>query len=115
MNRPNSARSSRLGLQVILVACCFNASVSFLRAAECVPAPSGLVAWWPGDTNATDIIGSHNGTTNGITLTAGQVGQAFLFDGTKCLQVADTPALDPTNALTVEGWVYANSLPTADV
>jgi hypothetical protein len=106
---------SWLRRQAFLLVCCLPASIASLSAAECFPVPPGLVAWWPGDTNATDIIGGNNGPTNGITVTSGQVGQAFLFDGTKCLQIADGPALDPTNALTLEGWVYADSLPSSDV
>ena len=48
----------------------------------CAPPPSGLVSWWPGDGNARDIWGSHNGTLeNGATTAAGKVGQAFSLDG----------------------------------
>lgn len=31
----------------------------------CVPPPSGLVSWWPGDGNASDIQGSNSGTLLG--------------------------------------------------
>lgn len=44
--------------------------------------PSGLVAWWSGDGNANDSIGGNNGALmNGASFTAGEVGQAFSFDG----------------------------------
>jgi hypothetical protein len=49
----------------------------------CSPAPSGLVAWWGGDNNALDIIGTSNGTLqNGATYADGKVAQAFSLDGT---------------------------------
>jgi len=49
---------------------------------SCVQPPSGLVAWWPGDNNASDIIGGNDGTLNGgATYAPGMVGQALSFDG----------------------------------
>ena len=36
------------------------ASAGQARAA-CAPPPSGLLAWWPGEGNAQDIIGANNG------------------------------------------------------
>src|SRR5437868_13593808 len=55
----------------------------FNAAATCVQPPSNLVAWWPGDGNAKDIVGGNDGTLSGVvTFTLGRVGQAFAFDGT---------------------------------
>src|SRR5262245_3493869 len=31
-------------------------------AQNCVPPPAGLVAWWTADGEATDLLGSHDGT-----------------------------------------------------
>ncbi len=43
---------------------------------------TGLVSWWPGEGNANDIVGGHNGTLSGGTAFAlGVVGQAFNLDG----------------------------------
>jgi hypothetical protein len=48
----------------------------------CVPPPSGLVSWWPGEGNAVDIVGGNNGTLQGgVTYTNGKVGQTFNLDG----------------------------------
>src|SRR5260221_659730 len=49
----------------------------------CVPPPAGIVAWWPGDGDARDIVGSLDGTTrNSVTpFATGLVGQGFRFDG----------------------------------
>ncbi|HWH71574.1 MAG TPA: immunoglobulin domain-containing protein, partial [Candidatus Sulfotelmatobacter sp.] len=71
-----------------------------------LPAPTGLIGWWPGDGDARDIFSTNHGTLKGATADAvGVVGQAFRFDGTNdYVQIADAPALRPTN-LTVEAWV----------
>lgn len=41
----------------------------------------GLTDWWPGDGNANDVIGGHNGTLKNVSFTGGQVNQAFHFRG----------------------------------
>jgi hypothetical protein len=70
------------------------------------PAPSGLVSWWPAEGNGNDVGGINNGALlNGVTFTAGKVGQAFCLNGTnQYVSIPDSPSLRPTN-LTVEGWV----------
>jgi hypothetical protein len=46
------------------------------------PAPAGLLAWWPGDGNALDVVGGKDGSLrNGATFAPGVGGQAFSFDG----------------------------------
>src|SRR6185295_1897294 len=78
----------------------------------CVPSPSGIVGWWPGDGDADDIAGTNNGTLQGGALAnvAGMVGAAFDFDGTNAyVQVPDAPELRPTN-LTVTAWAWFDSL-----
>lgn len=82
------------------------------RAQLPVPAPSGLISWWPGDTNGADIFSTNNGTLFGGA-TAGNPGVdggAFVFDGTNgYFAVPDAPALHPTN-LTITGWVRSDNL-----
>jgi hypothetical protein len=52
-------------------------------AQTCVHPPAGVVAWWPGDGNGSDIAGINNvALQGGSSFTAGEVGQAFKFDGT---------------------------------
>jgi hypothetical protein len=74
---------------------------------DCTPPPSGLVGWWPGETNANDIIGGDNGTLEGgATFALGKVGEGFRLDGTNAyVQIPDSAALKPTN-VTVEAWVW---------
>ena len=85
-------------------------------ALDCVPAPPGMVAWWPGDGNANDIRGENNGTlqppSNGTGFAPGEVGHAFTFDGIDdFVSVASTPALDfGTRDFTIDLWVNLNSL-----
>ena len=78
-------------------------------AADCDPPPSGIVAWWPGEGNANDIIGTNNGVLDGgVAYAPGEVGQAFSFAGTS--GYVFVPASSDLNVglgsgLTVEGWI----------
>lgn len=84
-------------------------------AQSCTPAPSGLVAWWPADGNATDVIGNSNGTLQGDTTYAlGEVGQAFSFDGDgDFIEIDERANLDfYAGDFTIETWVKFNSLAT---
>src|SRR5437764_3427761 len=79
----------------------------------CVPPPSGMVSWWPGDGNPNDIRGSNNGTLQGgATFAPGEVGQAFSLDGIDDrIDVADNPNLNPgTGSFTVDAWVFKTRL-----
>jgi hypothetical protein len=77
--------------------------------AGCAPAPSGIVAWWRAEDDATDAIGGHDGALQGgATFGEGKVGRAFTFDGaTQYMSVSPSTALQLRTALSVEGWVYA--------
>jgi hypothetical protein len=70
----------------------------------------GLVAWYPGEGNANDLIGGASGTLVGnVTFAAGRVGQAFRFDGTDYVQVPNSLALQAAN-ISVEAWVNSTTL-----
>ena len=44
----------------------------------CVAPPSGMVGWWAGDGNTTDLVGGNTGTLQGgAGFAAGRVAQAF--------------------------------------
>ena len=69
--------------------------------------PGGMVSWWPGDGNATDIMDGNHGTLTGdATITAdGMVGKAFSFDGTGDLVIVpDSTNLNITGDVTVDLW-----------
>src|SRR5436190_10866878 len=76
-----------------------------------VAAPSGMVAWWTGDGNATDYVGSNDGILEGgATFAAGQVGQAFSLDGIDDrIRVPHQDALNPSAGFSIEAWIRSNS------
>jgi outer membrane protein assembly factor BamB len=78
-----------------------------------VGVPSGLVSWWTADNTAADQTGLNNATLyNGATYAAGEVGQAFSFDGVNDrAQAADSPSLALTGSMTIEGWVLVKGFP----
>ena len=69
-----------------------------------------LVAHWTGDNNAVDATGNgHDGTVNGATYAAGQIGNAFSFDGVNdSVIVAADAALEPAN-FSISLWVQASA------
>jgi len=92
------------------IAAIFNAS----DAGKCRPtatvAPSGQVLWLTGDGNTNDLSGLNTGAfVGGSSFGIGKVGQSFNFDGTQSVTVADSAALDFTNAFTMEMWVAPKS------
>ena len=95
-----------------LVAFCLSGALTTAIAQiDCIPPPSGLIAWWPGDRIAFDFVGGNHGTfQNGATYAAGAVGEAFSFSGANYVSVPDKPVLNPTNAITVECWLYRSSI-----
>jgi hypothetical protein len=81
---------------------------------NCVPPSTNAVAWWPADGNAYDIVHTNHGTLqNGAGYGPGMVGQAFSLDGANdYVRVENGPDLNPTNAVTLESWVYLNNYAT---
>ena len=70
-----------------------------------------LVGEWTFDNdNANDSSGFGNdGDDHGALYTNGIMGRAAVFDGVgEYIEVADSSNLRPTDALTVEGWMYSN-------
>jgi Concanavalin A-like lectin/glucanases superfamily/Divergent InlB B-repeat domain/Putative Ig domain/Immunoglobulin I-set domain len=81
------------------------------RFASPVPLAQGMVAFWRGETDATDLIGGHSGTfytattpTTASMTPKGKVGGAFNFDGAVYVQVPNSAALKPVQ-MTAEAWV----------
>lgn len=75
-------------------------------------APPGLIAWWRGETDASDLVAGHHGTfyagasVVGPAVTpSGLVGGAFNFDGTVHVRVPDAADLRP-DLFSAETWVF---------
>ncbi|HEX5218115.1 MAG TPA: LamG-like jellyroll fold domain-containing protein [Verrucomicrobiae bacterium] len=104
--------SSILPVLAALIAVAFGLQIS---KADCFSAPSGLVGWWPGDGNATNVLGTNNGSLQGgaIATNFGMVDRTFSFDGTNgYVQVPNSTLFQPTN-LTIECWVRFSGLDSA--
>jgi subtilisin-like proprotein convertase family protein len=69
----------------------------------------GAVALWRGETNVVDSISGNNGVANDIDYTDGQVGKAFVFNGTSSyIEVPASPSLDvgtSSSGFTLDTWV----------
>ena len=75
-----------------------------MPAPSSIPAPPGLVSWWPGDGNATDIWGDNDGTLTG-DFVQGMVGPGFGLDGVgDHVLVPDSADLNITGDVTVDLW-----------
>lgn len=68
-----------------------------------------LVAHYPLNGNANDVVGNNNGTVNGAALTTdrfGNTNNAYLFDGIDdWVSIGNTPNLAITGDITVSAWV----------
>ena len=87
-------------------------NLSLQQSGQCVKPPSGLVSWWPGDGDASDITGGNSGTLqNGATFAPGMVGQAFSFDGLDdYVEVPHDASLDIGTGFTFDAWIKADNL-----
>ena len=75
-------------------------------------APASKMAWWPGEGDARDAVGPHDGMRmGGASFAPGLVGQAFQLDGVDdFVRVAHAPSLNLTGSYSLVAWVF----PTAD-
>jgi hypothetical protein len=89
-----------------------NASLTVNPAPPCVPPPSGLVGWWPGNGDATDIIGPDDGLFSGASFGPGEVGQAFQLADTNNVRIPASPILDVGSGpgFTIEAWINPGTL-----
>jgi len=74
-----------------------------------------VVSHWTADNTAVDSVGTNNGTlVSGTTYAAGQVGQAFKFDGVNDrVQAADSASFKLTQSLTIEAWIRVDAIPSS--
>jgi energy-converting hydrogenase Eha subunit F len=87
-----------------------NALISVSAPAPCSAPPLGLAAWWRAEGNANDNLGANNGVFSGASYAAGEVGQAFKFDGSgNNVRVPASPSLNvgAAQGMTIEAWIYS--------
>jgi VCBS repeat-containing protein len=78
----------------------------------CLPPPSGLISWWPGNGMTQDIASGRDAELwNGASYGTGLAGQAFSLDGIDdFVSVDDNPALNfGTSDFTVDLWINFNT------
>jgi GH25 family lysozyme M1 (1,4-beta-N-acetylmuramidase) len=64
------------------------------NAPGAIPAPSGLVNWWPGDGTPVDLLTQYTGNpAGGLTYINGERRSAFHFDGTSSYLATGAPSL----------------------
>ena len=70
----------------------------------------GIVSWWPGQSNSTDIVGANHGILQGgATYGVGKVGAGFVFDGSgDVITLGNAPNLQLQN-FSIEAWVRRSS------
>lgn len=86
-----------------------SAKVAAKRSTACITPPAGMVSWWPGDGNNSDIIGTNNGITEGnLTYSSAKVLQGFNFDGTTAdIRIPASTSLDvgARGPMTIDMWI----------
>ena len=82
-------------------------SQNVLAGPLCVPPPSDMISWWPGDDNANDIVDANDGVLeNGAFFAAGKVGSGFGFDGVgDQVRVPHNANQNPGGQMTVDAWI----------
>jgi len=74
------------------------------------PGNLGLIAHYPLNGNANDVVGGNNGTTSGmVSYTTGKIGQALLLDGLDDYAGTNVSLLNDMSAFTLAGWVSARN------
>ena len=86
-------------------------SYAYTNSNCAVCAPSGLISWWPGESNADDVAGANNGTAeDGVAYVPGEVGSAFAFDGVVArIDFGNQIGNFETNDFTIECWLKTST------
>lgn len=108
-----NVRTSQAGNYSVVVSNAANSVVSSNASLTVIPVctvpPTGLVSWWRGQGDLTDVLGRNDGVANGsITFASGMVGQASVFNGNSYISFASSSNLDigvSGAGVTIEGWI----------
>ena len=83
---------------------------------DCSGLDDGLLAYWPGNDNHRDVVGSHNGIIEGtLDYDAGVFGDAFVFDGYTAILVPNEADLEFGYGVpfTYAMWIYDETSSTS--
>jgi len=69
----------------------------------------GLVSYYKFDGDATDSVGTNNGTVNGATQVSGKINSAYSFNGSNDDIALNNNIIGGYSAMTFSVWVKANS------
>ncbi len=90
-----------------------NAMLTVVPAPPCLPPPAGLTSSWQGEGNTLDTAGTNNAAPQGnLTYAAGEVGQAFKFDGSTAFLISPASAtlnVGTGSGFTIECWIEPTS------
>jgi len=104
----STAAAGRIGSFSFTIRAGETTNLDTLPPGVCVPPPSGIVSWWPGEGDGRDLVGGRHGTLEGNAgfSTEGMVGRAFAFDGSVGSLVRASAVGLPTGTSprTVELW-----------
>ena len=85
-----------------------------VNAAQCVPAPAGLVSWWRGESNTLDQLGNNNGVlVSGASFGPGAVGTGFSFSHYGAAVALGNPVDLQLQTFTIESWIKRGSATSA--
>lgn len=87
-------------------------------ADRCPSPPIGMVAWWPGEGDASDLVGGSDGTLQeGASFAPGIVDQAFALDGVDdYVDFGNASALHVSSGdFSIDAWVRFDAVPATDM
>jgi hypothetical protein len=85
-----------------------------IRQSYCLPPPSGLVGWWPGEGSVNDIVsGSGPAAMSAVSFANGQVGEGFVFGQGGYMAIPASPRL-ANQRFTWSAWVRPDGGGTND-
>lgn len=73
--------------------------------AQCVTPPSGLLAWYSGDVDTSDVTGAHDpSATNAVSFAAGEVANGFTFSSGGYIEIPPANGFSPQQ-FSFDAWV----------
>src|ERR1035438_3963184 len=92
--------------QLILSALIFHgqASASSTPSPTCVVPPTGLVSWWTGDLDTTDLYGVNDPSAVNVTFVPGEVSDGFTFGSGGYIDIPASSTL-ANQKFTWDAWV----------